>query len=255
MSFYQEIPSSEIPSWWSQQFPQHPAASYPERSHQDLMNWKMELHDAPLFEWVYRSRQPRRHLEFGTWQGYGTRLCLQSCDATVWTLNLWEGESKEDGSWAYGESFKDSPIKNSLATTETFTTNQGDVTYFRTDALGFVGRFYREAGMGHRVNQVYCDTRFWDNSNYPSDFFDSVLIDGGHTPEIVISDTRKALQVTGTGAVVMWHDFCPLPEVRAAFDTPAGVYTGLSQIQDELTENFSSLIWIKPSWILLGIRR
>lgn len=255
MSFFQELPSDELPAWWQQRFPEHAPAVYPQRDHRDMMNWKMELHDAPLLEWIYKTRQPARHLEFGTWQGYGTRLCLQSCAATVWTLNLWEGESKEDGSWAYGERFEQNPVEGIVVESESFDTAGGKDTYFRTDALGFIGRFYREAGLSHRVCQVYCDTRKWDTSNYPADFFDTVLIDGGHTPEIVQNDTRKALQVTAPGALVMWHDFCPLPEVRAAFSTPHGVYEGLVANQKLLEESFSELIWVNPSWLLLGVRK
>lgn len=255
MSFFQELPSEQLAVWWKQKFPESNPAQAPLPQHHDLATWKMELHDAPLLEWIYRTRKPARHLEFGTWQGFGTRLCLQSCDATVWTVNLWEGEAREDGSWAYGEKMENNPLADHAVQTESFETEAGVNTYYRTDALGFIGRFYREAGLSHRVCQIYSDTRKWDTSNYPADFFDTVFIDGGHTPDIVASDTRKVLEVTGKGALVMWHDFCPLPEVRAACDTPAGVYQGLEAIAAELPNYFESLVWIKPSWILMGIRK
>ena len=31
-----------------------------------LDRWKMEIHDAPIFRYLYRTFRPKRHLEFGT---------------------------------------------------------------------------------------------------------------------------------------------------------------------------------------------
>jgi hypothetical protein len=45
------------------------------------------------------------------------------------------------------------------------------------------------------VAQVYTDSREWDTSHYPDGFFDSCLIDGGHTQDIVVSDTMQALRL------------------------------------------------------------
>jgi len=72
-------------------------------------------------------------------------------------------------------------------------------TSYVTDTLGFIGRLYLERELGHRVCQIYCDSRQWDTSAYPPEFFDTVLIDGGHQREIVISDTRKALPLLRSG--------------------------------------------------------
>ena len=88
---------------------------------------------------------------------------------------------------------------------------QQEQEYHQTDAGLFIGQHYRDAGFGHRVCQIYCDSRDWDTAAYPSDFFDSALIDGGHIEEVVASDTRKALSVTRSGGLIMWHDFCPDP--------------------------------------------
>ena len=66
-----------------------------------LANWRMEVDDAVILRYLYQQLHPRRHLEFGTWQGAGALLCLQSCQATVWTVNLLEGERMANGDWAY----------------------------------------------------------------------------------------------------------------------------------------------------------
>lgn len=216
----------------------------------------MEEDDGPLFTYLYQSFRPRRHLEFGTWQGYGTSLCLKACDATVWTLNLPDGETKSDGSWAYGHRVIDEKDSPPGAVTANFGKDkEGPRTYHRTDASSYIGRQYREQGLGHRVCQVYCDSREWDHSAYPDGFFDSALIDGGHTPEVVVSDTRKALSVLRSQGVIMWHDFCPVPEVRAQMESVAGVTEGIESILPEINQQLETLVWIKPSWILLGIKK
>jgi predicted O-methyltransferase YrrM len=229
----------------------------PPSSAKGLDQWKMEEDDAPIFQFVYQSHRPRRHLEFGTWQGWGTVLCLESCGATVWTMNLADGETRPDGTWAYSQRVigDSSDFPQGIVTANYGQDEQGERIYHRTDAGGYIGRLYREKGLGNRVCQIYCDSRQWDNSNYPSEFFDSVLIDGGHQPEVVISDTRKALQVLRSGGVIMWHDFCPLPEIRSQFDSAKGVTSGIESILPELQSQAKNLCWINPSWILLGIKK
>jgi predicted O-methyltransferase YrrM len=228
----------------------------PNASAKQLGEWKMEDDDAPIFRYLYQTHRPRRHLEFGTWQGWGTALCLESCDATVWTINLQDGESRSDGTWAYGERVVDASNAPPGIVTATYGEDElGPRTYHRTDAGGYIGHIYREKGLGNRVCQIYCDSREWDTSNYPADFFDSVLVDGGHQPEVVMSDARKSLQVLRSGGLVMWHDFCPPPEIRSQFETVKGVTAGIELILPELHSQLKKLCWINPSWILLGIKK
>lgn len=216
----------------------------------------MEHDDAPLFAYLYRNLSPRRHLEFGTWQGYGTCLCLENSPATVWTMNLPDGETKPDGSWAYGHRVTDERGTPPGAVSANYGQDeQGPRTYHRTDAASYIGRFYREKGLGHRVCQIYCDSRTWDTSAYPPDFFDSALVDGGHAPDVVISDTRKALSVLRPGGMILWHDFCPVPHIRDQFDSVRGVTAAIDHILPELRSQLSQLCWIDPSWILLGIKK
>lgn len=69
-----------------------------------LTQWRMEEDDSPIFRYIYRNFQPTRHLEFGTWEGTGATYCLEESDATVWTLNLLEGEKNESGKMLYSSS-------------------------------------------------------------------------------------------------------------------------------------------------------
>ena len=228
----------------------------PPPSTNSLSQWKMERDDAPIFTYLYSQHQPRRHLEFGTWQGFGTCLCLEATPATVWTINLLEGETKADGSWAYGERISDGAQTPADRQEQVFCSKEtGPLVYNRTDARGYIGRFYRDKNLGHRVCQIYCDSRVWDTSCYPPGFFDSVLIDGGHQAEVVINDTRKALPLLRSGGMILWHDFCPLPEALASSHVTQDVVAAVTTLRPELASQLSALAWINPSQILVGIKK
>ena len=228
----------------------------PPASEHALTSWKMERDDVRIFSYLYHQQQPLRHLEFGTWQGFGTCLCLESCVATVWTLNLPDGEAKADGSWAYGERIAEPAQAPAASETKIFGSEEtGPIIYHRTDAGGYIGHLYREKNLGHRVCQIYCDSRAWNTSAYPAGFFDSVLIDGGHQAEVVISDTLKALPLLRPGGMMLWHDFCPQPDVIAGSPAVQGVTAAIESLRPELQDQCSALFWIDPSYILLGIKK
>jgi len=236
-------------------FPLHKALP-PIPAFKELDQWKMEDDDAPILTFLYQAHQPRRHLEFGTWQGWGTVLCLESCGATAWTINIPTGETREDGTWAYGHRVIDIGRTPQPIVSESYGEDeQGPIVYHRTDAAGYIGRLYRERNLGHRVCQIYCDSRNWDHLIYPPDFFDSVLIDGGHQPDVVVNDTRKALQVLRPGGLILWHDFCPAPEIRARAASVQGVTDGIAMILPEMERQLAQIYWINPSWILMGIKK
>ena len=123
----------------------------------------------------------------------------------------------------------------------------------QTDKLGYIGRLYLDNNYGRRVCQIYCDSRDWDTSCYPHDFFDSVLIDGNHEEDFVISDTRKAISVTKKGGLIMWHDFCP--PVSNSFESTTGVLKAVYNNWEYINSNMEKIFWIQPSWILAGIKK
>jgi len=229
---------------------------YPASSlHKPLTDWKMEIDDSPIFRYLYRNFRPRRHLEFGTWQGSGVLYCLEECDATVWTINLLEGETKPDGKWVYGMVLSAVSRLSQWVKKQVFRRKGGDKVLYQTDALGFIGRFYLEKGLGYRVCQIYADSRKWDISNYPDGFFDSVLVDGGHSREVVTNDTRKGLKLLRPGGMIIWHDFCPSDEVLAKCESPRGVLKSIAENRQLLRDELSDLFWVNPSWMLLGMKR
>lgn len=199
--------------------------------HRSLASFKMEIDDAPILKYLYRNARPRRHLEFGTWQGFGATLCADACDAEIWTLNLPEGERSKTGATVYssGES--------------------------ASDAGDMIGWMYRSAGYGERVHQILADSQHWDASEFAAGFFDSVLVDGGHTPEVVKNDTDKSLPLLRSGGLMLWHDFCPDKDTVDALSASRGVVTGVAENLAAWAPHFSKLFWIRPSFLLVGIKR
>ena len=204
-----------------------------------------DLADAPALRYLFRHFKPRRHLEFGTWKGKGACRVIEESPASVWTLNLWEGEDKADGSWAYAE--KDNWRIAGMA--------ERDGVSVRTDARGMIGLSYLEAGLGCRVNQIYADSRLWDDEAYPDCFFDSAFVDGGHDAATARADLYKALRLLRPGGLLLLHDFCPLPEVNAANPSTVGVTAMAAAELDVLRNMTSDLFWIEDTWILCGVRR
>ena len=192
--------------------------------------WTMQNNDAPILAYIYTAFHPQRHLEFGTWEGFGTSLCAKQCDAQIWTINLPEGEASSSGSPVYA---------------------RGDQA---SDSGTCIGRLYKEAGFEHRVTQILCDSAQWDSSTFPDGFFDSVLIDGGHTSPVVCNDTYLAVRLLRSGGLCLWHDFCPDPNIIRSFDSVRGVVHAISHHFEEWSLYFSQLIWIEPSFLLLGVR-
>ena len=216
----------------------------------------MDADDAPILRFVFRNFCPQRHLEFGTWKGKGALHCLQECNATVWTINLPEGERKADGSLAYWEAADPiRPARWRRGVWERLFGRRSGAPAVQTDAGELIGVRYREAGFGCRVCQIYCDSRQWDTSNYQTDFFDSVLVDGGHTRDVVLNDTRKGLELLRPGGMILWHDFCLDKEVRERFESARSVTQTILDNWDWISADLKDAFWIKPSWILLGIRK
>ena len=204
-----------------------PPAWPPSGGDKPLDRWKMETDDAPILEYLWRLWRPRRHLEFGTWEGFGATLVGQSTGAEIWTMNLPQGESGGD--------------RESL--------------YASSDAGASIGWRYRAAGLERRVHQLLCDSRDFETNGFAADFFDTVLIDGGHTPDLVENDTDKALRVLRPGGLCIWHDFCPDAAALSRNLAPLGVVQAIVENIGRWRPLFERLYWIRNSWILVGERK
>jgi predicted O-methyltransferase YrrM len=221
---------------------------------ESLLDWKMEVNDAPILAHLYRCIQPTRHLEFGTHEGFGVTLVAANgaSDVEVWTINLSGGEMDEKSNPRYARVFQEgeTPVADMIPIGEATPAGQA----FITDGGSSVGWRYRAAGLASRVHQILGDSRKWDGSSLPDGFFDTVFVDGGHQPEVVISDTRKAMPLLRSGGWMIWHDFCPTATSMSLPATRQVVYA-IHQLWPELSDIFEHLFWICPSFILAGKKR
>jgi Methyltransferase domain len=177
---------------------------------------------------------------------FGAVLCAQNCDAEIWTLNLPEGERTGEGGPVYSRTVTvGDELPEGLAIS-----NEASVV--QTDAGEWIGWRYRAAGYGQRVRQILVDSTKWDSSSFADGSFDSILIDGGHATDVVVSDTTKSLRLLRPGGLLLWHDFCPAdgPMIHSA--ATRGVVNALHAHWHEWSPNFDLLFWIRPSYLLLG---
>ena len=206
-------------------------------AHGDLMRdpltWKMDPDDARILAALYQAIDPVRHLEFGTWEGFGVVLCLEAAPrASVTTINLPDGEADAAGHPLYPSTGGGSP----------------------SDSGNRIGRLYREAGHADRVAQLFVDSTQWAPPP-GTGTFDTVLIDGGHTADVVAVDTETAVKLVRPGGLVMWHDFCPVPRMMGSGLAARGVVEGVGEALAQWGEMFSRLVWVRPSMLLIGRRR
>lgn len=196
-----------------------------------LGDFTMERDDAPILAYLYSEHSPRRHFEFGTWEGFGALLCAESSEAQVWTLNLSDGERDEFGNLRYG--------------TESVASDAGDR----------IGWRYREAGLQGRVHQLYGDSRDLDTEHLGRGSFDSVLVDGGHTSDVVESDTRKAIELLRPGGWLIWHDFAPDEIVLQNSEAARGVVGAFADHLASWSEFLERPFWVRPSNLCLARRK
>lgn len=197
-------------------------------------NWKMEIDDAPILTYLYQLHNPKKHFEFGTWHGFGAKLVAKSSDTEVWTLNLTDGETTRDGDAVYVNTSK-GPQKNS-------------------DAGSEIGKLFRGTKYEDRIHQLYGDSLEWNFDTFSDGFFDSVLIDGGHSKQVVKNDSTNAIRLLRTGGICLWHDFCCDPNIILTSIPTRGVFEAIIENFDFISTYFSKLFWIRPSYILVGLR-
>lgn len=194
--------------------------------------FSMERDDAVVLRYLYRVLSPRRHFEFGTWQGFGASLVAEASEAEVWTINLPDGERDEAGSAIYSD-------------------QDGVVT----DAGPRIGWRYRAAGFAERVHQILGDSRQLDLRGLPEGTFDTVLIDGGHSAEVVSSDTALGIRLLRPGGWLIWHDLCPDEAALRQSAAGRGVLEAFLQDGLDWSTGVEEPIWIRPSWLCLARRR
>lgn len=132
-----------------------------------------------------RASQAKRALEIGTYLGVGTlTIALNTApDTQVVTVDL-----------------PDDSISPTVATLD-----RHDASLVQR-SRGRVGQAFRGHSAAARITQVLANSATLDPRDYlPSAEF--VLIDGGHTYDLIKSDTEKALSVLSPRGIVLWDDY------------------------------------------------
>lgn len=196
-----------------------------------LGDFTMERDDAPILDYFYSEHSPGRHFEFGTREGFGALLCAKASEASVWTLHRSHGGRDEcrgsrDGS--------------------------GSVA---TDSEDRVGWRYREAGLQGRIHQMFGDSRALDTERLGRGSFDSVLVDGGHTSEVVASDTSKAIELLRPGGWLVWHNCLPDEVVLQNSEAASGVMGAFIEHLASWSEFVERPFWVRPSNLCLAKRK
>lgn len=206
---------------------------------------RMEVNDAPVLAKIYQIMNSRNHLEFGTWEGFGTALFCSNSSGYVTTINLPEGELSlfDDQSPSYSSSLYPSRRKQftSLDDSE------------QSDSHLSIGWIYREMGFESRVRQILQNSLELSARDFPQKF-ETILIDGAHDCETVTHDTRLALQTISDDGVIIWHDFLPFQQDREKYPSTFGVYEAINTCIEELQSAKITLYWIENTWLLIGKR-
>jgi len=129
--------------------------------------------------------RPAVSFEFGTFLGLSALTVALNTDpeARIYTVDLPDEFSGEDVS----------------------TLTMGDRRLVDKTA-GIVGRAFRGHPLAHKIVQIRCNSLEVDVGAY-CDKIDFAFVDGGHSYELVKSDTEKCLNRLAPGGVIVWDDY------------------------------------------------
>ncbi len=207
---------------------------------------RMELNDAPYLRAIYKSLDPKFHLEFGTWEGFGVSLfCSTVTDGQVTTINLEKGEKlNESGVAAYSSSYYPERRRDfNKLSNDSF-----------SDARENVGWIYRQAGYSQRVTQMFADSRQLKPENFKINQYDTIFIDGDHSKEGVISDTLLSLELAHDDTLIIWHDFTLNFSEYCLYSSTQGVLEAINNVYKRMTLEGYQFYWVKDTWILFAKR-
>ena len=130
---------------------------------------------------VARAKQPKTVVEFGTYLGVGTLTLAMNApsDSRIFTIDLPEDFQPQDrADWKFVESSRH---------------RVGE-------------RFLCQSKFVERIVQLRADSRTLRLADHVKTA-DLILIDGGHTYEIVKADTENAMSVRAPDGVILWDDY------------------------------------------------
>ncbi|MCC7047653.1 MAG: class I SAM-dependent methyltransferase [Alphaproteobacteria bacterium] len=106
-----------------------------------------------------------------------------------------------------------------------------------------------------RIHRLAGNGRPFDGAAFAAGFFDAVAIAGRGHAAAVIRDTEAALPLLRSGGMIVWRGFCPLDGPMAALPELRATVYGVHQGWRRWSSQFASLFWIRPSYLLVGIKR
>jgi Methyltransferase domain len=100
-----------------------------------------------------------------------------------------------------------------------------DSTLFPLDPLDLVvvkketsGARYRGTEWEYKIQQLYGDSAAFDYTPYQGNI-DFVFVDGSHTYDYVLSDSRQAMTLLRNGqGIILWHDYSNIYSVQKAIN-------------------------------------
>jgi hypothetical protein len=155
--------------------------------------------EASIIAAIVKITKPKVLFEFGTFLGYSTSLLLRNAeaDSRVYSIDLGASGLNLDSAAGYSDK-------------ELHEDDKKNDDYLRyTQAR--TGRYYlshlSQEQLG-RLTLLTGDSRSFDiDSQRLRGAIDLVFVDGGHTAEIVASDSHKAYEMVGENGVILWHDY------------------------------------------------
>jgi predicted O-methyltransferase YrrM len=182
-SALRETPINEfVPSAYEEAIALFPIAEVP---------FNVTLYELTVICTIARSLNARCIIEFGTFDGRTTlHLAANAPQARIITFDITEG------CFYFGEN---SPF---FAPTK-------------------VGQCFADHPLSERITQVVADTTKYDFSNMRASA-DLVFVDGDHSFDAVLADSRSAFDLIRPGGVVVWHDYRMIADVGRALEQCAG---------------------------------
>lgn len=177
----------------------------------DAVLGNVTLLETVIINHLVADRKPRGMLEIGTFDGRTTLNLAANApaDAKIVTIDL--------------------PAQQLDSTA--LVIEEGDKAHIDKDVSG--ARFLQRPE-AKQITQVYGDSATFDFSPYHGQM-DLVFVDGAHSYEYVLSDTKVALDLLRDGAgVILWHDYGSYPGVTRALNelqASGGIYAGLRHIE------------------------
>lgn len=108
--------------------------------------------------------------------------------------------------------------------------DQEDLKYMQGSISG--SRIHGSDAEPH-VRQLYGDSATFDFAPYAGSI-DLCFVDGAHSRDYVLNDSRHAMAMTHAGSVILWHDYAMWPGVTAALNelqASGGEFAGLRRVE------------------------